>query len=267
MAKEAREVVAALRPIDDALLHKLLEDPRVCEEILRVITGHSELVVEQVVVQDSLKNLVGRSVVLDALCTLADKRKVNIEVQRADNVDHFRRARYHAALVTAYHTPKRVEFSDVADVTVVYITEKDVIKAGRTLYHVKNAVRETGEPVEDGQRFIYVNAEVDDGTKVSELMECFLQTEVDNEHFPRLSEKMKYYKEEEGETEMNKELEEWAREYAQEASERAVAEAMEEKARMFLVNGVSFEVVRDSMQEISPERLKEIMDEVKCAQA
>ncbi len=260
MAKEAREVVAALRPIDDALLHKLLEDPRVCEEILRVMTGHSELVVEQVIVQDSLKNLVGRSVVLDALCTLADKRKVNIEVQRADKVDHFRRARYHAALVTAYHTPKSVEFSDVADVTVVYITEKDVLKAGRTMYHVKNAVRETGESVEDGQRFIYVNAEVDDGTRVSELMKCFLQTEVDNEHFPRLSEKMKCFKEEEkGANEMNKVLEEWAR-------ERYVDE-MEESARSLLGNGVPYEVVKNSIRQISPERLKEIMDEVMCTQA
>ena len=39
----------------------------VCQEILRIILGDSNLTVEKVVPQSSIKNLLGRSVVLDVV--------------------------------------------------------------------------------------------------------------------------------------------------------------------------------------------------------
>lgn len=84
--KKAR--VAKLRPIDDVFFEALAQNPKVCQEILRVILEDDKLVVNDVITQNSERNIYGRSVRLDALCTLGTGEKCNIEVQRSDNDDH-----------------------------------------------------------------------------------------------------------------------------------------------------------------------------------
>lgn len=48
------------------ILALLMEDRMVCQEMLRVILEEPDLVVEKVIPQNSIKNLQGRSAVLDA---------------------------------------------------------------------------------------------------------------------------------------------------------------------------------------------------------
>ncbi len=50
------------------------------------------------------RNLYGWSVRLDALCTFGNGEKANIEVQRADNDDHFRRVRFNETNSKAEHS-------------------------------------------------------------------------------------------------------------------------------------------------------------------
>ena len=63
-----------------------------------------KLIVTDVIFQSSKRNLYGRSVRLDALCTLGNGTLCNIEVQRSDNDDHLRRARYNASVITSKET-------------------------------------------------------------------------------------------------------------------------------------------------------------------
>ena len=60
--------VRLLRPIDDAMFKKLAESKAVCQEILRVILDDKKLIVEEVISEDSIANIFGREVRLDALC-------------------------------------------------------------------------------------------------------------------------------------------------------------------------------------------------------
>lgn len=113
------------RLIDDVFFEVFAEDEEACQEILRVILEDGQLAVLDVVVQSSKRNIYGRSVRLDALCTLGDGKKCNIEVQRAND---------------------------------------------------------------DGLHELYVNTKVKDGSKISDLMDCFMQREVfDNVNFPATS--------------------------------------------------------------------------------
>ena len=54
---------------------------------LRIILEDEKLIVKDVIVQSSERNLYGRSVRLDALCILGNGKKCNVEVQRS-NMDH-----------------------------------------------------------------------------------------------------------------------------------------------------------------------------------
>ena len=64
--------VRQLRPIDDAMFKKLAESREVCQEILRVILDDKKLIVEEVISEDSIANIFGRAVILDALCILGN---------------------------------------------------------------------------------------------------------------------------------------------------------------------------------------------------
>lgn len=148
--EEKEEKVRDFRPIDDAFFETLADDRAFCQEILRVILSDKKLVVEDVIVQNSKRNLYGRSVRLDALCTLGNGTKCNIEVQRSNNDNHLKRVRYNAASIAVVDSQRGDKFRELEDLYVVYISEFDVFHGGYTKYHVDSVVRETGKKVKDG---------------------------------------------------------------------------------------------------------------------
>ena len=107
------------------------------------------------------------------MCILGDGTKCNIEVQKSDDDNHLKRARYNAACITASATNTRTKFENVPSVYVVYITDFDFIGENRTIYHVQMTCRETGSVLDDRLNEIFVNTAVNDNTDISELMVYF----------------------------------------------------------------------------------------------
>lgn len=196
--EEKIEKIKELRPIDDVLFEVLAEDREVCEEMLRVILEDDKLIVHDVITQSDQRNIYGRSVRLDALSTLGDGSKCNIEVQRSDNDDHLKRVRFNAASITVKDSNPGERFEKVIELKVVYISEFDVFRKSKTIYHVDKILRETGDVVDDGLHEIFVNAAINDGSNIAELMQSFKQQMVDNPKFPKLSDRMKLLKETQG---------------------------------------------------------------------
>ena len=64
--------VRKLNPIDDDFMRKMAEDIGFCQEIIRTIMGNPDLLVTEVKPQDYIKNLQGRSVILDAHCVTSE---------------------------------------------------------------------------------------------------------------------------------------------------------------------------------------------------
>ena len=81
---EVMEIVRQLNIIDDTLFQKMAEDIGFCEEMISTIM-EQKIKVKKVVPQNSIKNLQGRSVVLDVLCETEDGEEFNVEVQKADD--------------------------------------------------------------------------------------------------------------------------------------------------------------------------------------
>ena len=217
------EFVQKLRPIDNAFFPVLGQDPGVMEEILRVILNDNTLTVEKVIAEYTLPNLSGRGVRLDSFCETGDGHRINVEVQKADDDDHIRRCRYNAAGMTWKEAEKGTRFKDLPDVCVVYITEHDFLRGGRTVYHVDKILRENGSLIDDGSSVIYVNTAVNDGSAISDLMRCFMQKTVNDPRFPRLSERVHQYKNtEKGAAEMCEELERYIDEITEEMQTKVV---------------------------------------------
>ena len=234
---EVESLVAQLRAIDDIMFRKLCENIAFVEEILRVILEDDKITVVEVIPQDSIQNLRGRSVILDAYCKLGNGSYCNVEVQRSDNDNHFRRVRYHAACITANVVDPGEQFEQVDDLVVVYISEFDPFDEGRTVYHVRNMVEETGRAVLDGLREIYVNTKYNDGSEIAELMQCLLEPVVTNPKFPALAQELQAEKGNvRGDESMCKLVEEYAQKRAKEYGEKQKAEGKAEGVLETLVS-------------------------------
>ena len=269
-----QEIVQQLNIIDDTLFQKMAEDIGFCEEVISTISGQ-KVIVKSVTPQNSIKNLQGRSVILDALCELENGDECNVEIQKADDDDHQKRVRFNTSCITANITEPETKFKNVPNVIGIYISKFDMFKAGKTVYHIDRVVRETGEVQDNGLQEIYVNTKIDDGTDVAELMNIFTQTDAYNfEKFPRVSARKKQFKQSKGGNEKVCDLvENYAKERAEEAAKKAAKEATKkateeatknalDSAKKLFENGVSYEIVRASITSLSDEDLKAVYEEV-----
>ena len=222
--EEKIEQVKNFRPIDDTFFEVLADDIGVCQEMLRIILEDEKLIVKDVIVQSSKRNLYGRSVRLDALCILGNGKKCNVEVQRSNKDHHLKRVRFNASVITVRDSQTDDKFEETIDLIVVYISEFDIFKCGRVIYHVDSVIRETQEKVDDGLERVFVNTAVKDGTTISEYMDCFLQKEIDNAKFPKLTNRVHYLKHEEGGVNAVCEI---MRKYSEEVAEKAYQQGEE----------------------------------------
>lgn len=245
--EELREIVRQLNIIDDTLFQKMVEDIDFCEEMISTIM-EQKIKVKKVIPQNSIKNLQGRSVILDSLCETDDGREFNVEVQKANDDDHARRVRYNTSCITANVTDPGVKFEKVPDVIGIYISKFDMFKGYKTVYHIDRVIRETGETQDNGLKEIYVNTKIDDGSNIAELMRIFKEPHTYNfKKFPKISKRKKLFKEDEG-----------GRETMCELVENYAKKREKESALRLFQNGASYELVRTSITSLTDEELQEI---------
>ena len=231
--------VQEFRLMDDVFFEVFAQDIPACQEILRTILEDDKLIVKEVIVQSSEKNLFGRSVRLDALCILGNGSECNIEVQRSNNDDHLKRARYNASMITVKSSKTGQLFEDVLDLYIVYISEFDFLGGGLTTYHVDKTIRENGRVVNDGLHEIFVNTVIKDGSRISNLMDCFSSKEVNTTEFPETTRRFNELKSEGGASAVCDVMEK----YLEEERTKARAQGQEEGAFNTLVKLVQQKII------------------------
>ena len=250
--------IQSLRLLDDDFMNKVFEDKACAEFLLQIILERTDLTVQKVHSQHNLKNLQGRSVRLDILATDEAGRVYNIEVQRSDKGAGAKRARYNSSLIDANITEPGDNYENLNETYVIFITEHDVLKAGRPIYHIDRMIQETNASFGDGSHILYVNAQIKDNTALGQLMHDFACTKSEEMHYPILAKRVRYFKEEqEGVATMSRIFEEIKREAAQEAARKTAREKSIQVARRMLMMG------KYSYEEISA--ISDLtMDEVKA---
>lgn len=250
--------IQSLRLLDDDFMNKVFEDKACAEFLLQIILERTDLTVQKVHSQHNLKNLQGRSVRLDILATDEAGRVYNIEVQRSDKGAGAKRARYNSSLIDANITEPGDNYENLNETYVIFITEHDVLKAGRPIYHIDRMIQETNASFGDGSHILYVNAQIKDNSALGQLMHDFACTKAEEIHYPILAKRVRYFKEEqEGVATMSRIFEEIKREAAQEAARKTAREKSIQVARRMLMMG------KYSYEEISA--ISDLtMDEVKA---
>ena len=244
--KKFEKYAKLLNPIDDLMFCKMAEHKEFCEEILRVILEDDKLTVLEAIPQWQGKNLSGRSVVLDAKCVTGDGRHINIEVQKADDDNHLKRARYNASILTTNIAKTGKKFEFIPDVCIVFISKFDIFDSGLPLYHIDKVVRETGQVIEDGLTEIFVNTVNYDGSKPARLMKLFTENDAySNDEFPITSElKSRLKSSEGGSMAMNEILEKLISDEKRESEKRGRKEGILEGKIEGKIEGANEEKLR-----------------------
>ena len=187
--------IMQLRIIDDDFMRKVFEDRDCTQLVLRIIMEKPDLKVEEVRVQQDMKNLQGRSLELDVFAVDSAGKRYNIEIQRDGQGAGRKRARYHSSLLDANTLEAGKDFKNLPESYVIFITESDVIGKGLPVYHVDRIIWETGESFEDGCHIIYVNSGIQDDTELGKLMHDFWCRDAKDMNYDVLADRVRYFKE------------------------------------------------------------------------
>ena len=132
-----RARIQSLRLIDDDFMTICFDNNiEGVQLLLRIILGRNDLVVTEARTQKVLKNLYGRDIWLDIYAEDSNGIKFDIEIQRSNAGAHQKRARYHSSMVDSDMLDSGCEFTDLRENYVIFITENDVLKGNRQIYHI-----------------------------------------------------------------------------------------------------------------------------------
>ena len=199
--KERERRIAEARSLNllsNTFMTVVLEDKLACQHVLRIVTRIEDLVVKEVRTQYRISKINSHDAVLDVLAEDGEKRIYNIEIQRAETVDHARRTRFYGAMIDSEYLVKGKDYNQLPEVHILYISETDLWKAGKTMYEVEKRFKGTEITYEDGIHVTYVNAEIDDGSNIAKLMDYFKTANPKDMSQGDLSERIHFLKCEEG---------------------------------------------------------------------
>lgn len=200
IVEKERLVVQARRfnLLSNVFMSVALDDRAACQHVLRILTGIKDLHVLEVRSQYRVSKITSHDAVLDILAEDSSGDLFNLEIQRADTIDHARRTRFYGAMIDSGYLMKGKTYTALPDVYIIYMSETDLWKAGCTSYPVEKYFKSTEMPYDDGQHILYVNAAVDDGSETAKLMRYFKTADPDDMSQGDLSKRVHFLKCEEG---------------------------------------------------------------------
>ncbi len=106
-----------------------------------------------------MKNLQGRSAVLDVHAIDSTDKEFDVEIQRKDAGAGAKRARHNSSLLDAHILKTGDATEDIPDSYVIFITENDIMKGKQSIYPVERYVTigENKVLFGDDSHIIYVN--------------------------------------------------------------------------------------------------------------
>ena len=159
--------------MDDIFMRIVLKDRKCTEFILQTILQKPDLKVKTQSIQSDLKNLQGRSLILDCLCSDTKGTVYNIEVQNDSHGASPKRARYHSALIDMHILKKGKTFETLPESYVIFICAKDILKANKQIYHISRTIQESGSKFPDQAEIIYLNTSKDSENELGKLIKDF----------------------------------------------------------------------------------------------
>ena len=194
------ERLKSLRYMDDDFMSVCLADNlEGVELILRIVLGRKDIKIKSVRTQEPMKNLQGRSAILDVHAIDSADKEFDVEIQRKDAGAGAKRARHNSSLLDAHILKTGDDTEDIPDSYVIFITENDVMKGNQPIYPVERyiTIGENKVLFGDGSHILYVNGKYRGNDEIGKLMHDFSCTNPEDMNYELLAAKARYFKQDE----------------------------------------------------------------------
>ena len=203
--------------LSDVFMSVVLSDRNACQHVIRILMDDPGIELVSVRTQYVISKVISHGARLDVLAE--DKKGVicHLEIEGADVADHARRTRFYGSVTDGKFLRKGRDYNELPERYIFYISRKDIWKDGYTVYEEEKRFRQTGKKHNDGSHLIYVNAEIDDGSRIAKLMKYFKTADPFDDSEGELSKRVRFLKTEEGGIEIMCEIMERIREEGRES--------------------------------------------------
>lgn len=205
--------------LSDVFMSVALSHRNACQHVIRILMDDPGIELVSVRTQYVVSKVISHGARLDVLAE--DKKGIicHLEIEGADVADHARRTRFYGSVTDGEFLRKGRDYSELPERYIFYISRKDIWKDGYTVYEEEKRFRQTGEKHNDGSHLIYVNAEIDDGSRIAKLMKYFKKADPFDDSEGELSKRVRFLKTEEGGIEIMCEIMEKIREEGKQEGE------------------------------------------------
>ena len=252
-SKRKAKAINNLTLMDDKFFRFFFKDnPEALEDVISACLGEEGLKVESMNTQDDIVNLYGHSISMDARVITKDGRHIDVEVQKGHFDETKPRSQYYLAALMFNSLESGSHFTDLDDVYVIFIMDKDYFRHGEEKYESDDIVLQPHSiRLETKGHLIFINGEADSESAIGKLMNDFRCKDSENMQYNRLRERMKNIKRPEVREKMQSELdkiyeeeyEERLKEGIEEGVKEGIAEEIVKIAKKMISDGLSIELI------------------------
>ena len=222
--KNAKEVVAKLRPVDDLLFSMIGKyHPEILEEFLKVILNNDSLKFISSRIQDRYPALPPyKSVAMDFTVRTVDGTFIDFEAQTSHLDDIEKKVRLYECKNDSSHILSGFDYSIFPDGITVILANKDIFGDNEAVYEVYKAVRNSKKEWIDGRKIVVVNGEYEGDDLIGDYIHDFVSCDVEDMRLDSVRNCVKYFKleKERGFENMCEIIEQYARDETREAIEK-----------------------------------------------
>ena len=203
--------------LSDVFMSVALSDRNACKHVIRILMDDPGIELVSVRTQYVISKVISHGARLDVLAE--DKKGVicHLEIEGADVADHARRTRCYGSVTEGEFLRKGRDYNELPERYIFYISRNVIGNDGYTVYEEEKRFRQTGKKHNDSSHLIYVNAEIDDGSRIAKLMKYFKTADPFDDSEGELSKRVRFLKTEEGGIEIMCEIMERIREEGRES--------------------------------------------------
>ena len=207
--EEKKKRVQEFNLTSDLFASKVFEDVEASQELCRILMQDRAIVLEDVRTQYVIRNLETHSMELDILAERDSGDVIGIEIQMYEETSPFKRTRYYLSGIDMSILEKGKKYDELPAVTMVYLTEEDIVGDGAGHYLIERRVCSQGNMADNDDRLInirnisngvkerYYNLECPTGDEqADELLAYFKDSDpyYKTEAFPRIVERVRHFK-------------------------------------------------------------------------
>ena len=252
-----RDVIRSCTMMNDTFLRSVLKDRSCAEYVLQVILDREDLKILSAAAAQDSRSLQVRADVLDCVAQDSDGMLYNIKIRLEEEGSSPLQARYCSSAMDL-NTLDTGRISDRPPETcVIFLSEHDVLREGRPIYHIKRVIQESGNRFPDLSLILYVNTSIHDDSSLGSLMHDFHCRNAEDMYSPVLARRARALKETPQELESMcrelKEIEDYGIEYG---INQGRLQEKKANVRKMYEKGLSVESIADIL-EISTARVRE----------